>query len=76
MQFRVPKTRRNVSNVSNLSNYDHSFFFKKSKEKIIKSKFDMPLKRRANFLLSLKWVNIEWKQVAADRHELQSITNF
>ena len=48
----------------------------KSKEKIIKSKFDMPLKMRANFLLSLKWVNIEWKQVAADRHELQSITNF
>ena len=28
------------------------------------------------FLLPLKWVNTEWKQVAADRHELQSILNF
>ena len=27
-------------------------------------------------LLAVKWVNTEWKQVAADRHELQSITNF
>ena len=24
----------------------------------------------------LKWVNTEWKQVAADQHELQSIPNF
>ena len=25
---------------------------------------------------TLKWVNTEWKQVEADRHELQSIPNF
>ena len=24
----------------------------------------------------LKWVNVEWKQVAADWYELQSIPNF
>ena len=28
------------------------------------------------YIYILKWVNTEWKQVEADRHELQNVPNF